>query len=174
MIRNICEGCCGFIAKDGYCAYCGTYYPSFDYSDDWEVEVDESPVAVVNKRGETAALDCVLVADGEKICPVNMEFEYDTDAIDVTTLSNEGLNVCIVGASDPYPSSKVELRTKYSPESERKLKALINKKSVSFAFEFLEGKSSFTFTGSVKYVKPVDLDMIIGLLIESEILFAYN
>lgn len=80
-IRNICDGCCGFIAKDGYCAYCGSYYPDFDYGTQ-NVEVDETPISINDD-----VYDCVLMADGERICPIK-EFTLDEplDTIDVTSI----------------------------------------------------------------------------------------
>ena len=66
-IRNICDGCAGFIGKDGYCAYCGCYYPAFDFSNNQEIEVDETPISVNDE-----VFDCVLISDGKRICPITL------------------------------------------------------------------------------------------------------
>ena len=145
MISNLCVGCYGFIGKDGYCAYCGSYYPDFDFTNkQQEVEVDETPVTI-----DGDVYDCVLVADGEKICPITeMRQEYESvDSLEITCLDSY-MGSCIYGGVISTP--RICLTTLLTASTSKKLREVMNKGVVSLSIDYVgDHKTRYEFEGYV-------------------------
>ena len=139
-IRNICDGCAGFIGKDGYCAYCGCYYPAFDFSNNQEIEVDETPVAVNDE-----VFDCVLIADGKRICPIT-DFVEEEHSLNATSLDFE-TPVFIAGCR--YTPSLMA-KTLCNANVYKEITTLIDKGVSDLTIQFIgEKKCSFDFKGYI-------------------------
>lgn len=141
-IRNICDGCAGFIGKGGYCAYCGCYYPAFDFSNNQEIEVDETPVAVNDE-----VFDCVLIADGKRICPIT-EFVFVEKAPNIiaTSLDDE-LSVFIPGCC--YTPS-LTAKTLCNANAYKEIKELTDKGVSDLSVQFIGKENcSFDFKGYI-------------------------